>query len=79
MTDTAHVAGVGTGELRERAVPNASKPGHAENTDDARETVMKLNEAEEKTGKDDAHRRTYGRTPDGTGTSKHHTDIRDRA
>lgn len=48
--------------LRER--PSA-KPQQLENADDARQRVLELNEQED--SKDDKDKRTYGRTPDGTG------------
>jgi phosphatidylethanolamine N-methyltransferase len=52
--------------LRER--PSA-KPLHLNNSDDARQKVLKLNEEEDKGhGAGDGQKRTYGRTPDGTGT-----------
>lgn len=51
--------------LRER--PSA-KPLHLRNSDDAKQKVLELNEEEEKEHTDDSGRRTYGRTPDGTGT-----------
>lgn len=55
-------------QLRER--PNA-KPLHLNNADDAKQKVLQLNDEENKKHKGDASKkRTYGRTPDGTGMSR---------
>jgi phosphatidylethanolamine N-methyltransferase len=52
------------GQLRERLAPqSASQNGRKPQT--ARERVLELNEEEEL--KDEKEKRTYGRTPDGTG------------
>jgi phosphatidylethanolamine N-methyltransferase len=50
--------------LRER--PSA-KPLHLHNSEDAKNRVLELNEEEEKAKKDDESKKTFGRTPDGTG------------
>lgn len=50
--------------LRERA---SAKPQHIDNAEDARQRVLQLNEEEE--SKQEKDKRTYGRTPDGTGKS----------
>lgn len=50
--------------LRERA---SAKPLHIDNADEARQRVLQLNEEEE--SKQEKDKRTYGRTPDGTGKS----------
>jgi phosphatidylethanolamine N-methyltransferase len=50
------------GRLRER--PSA-KPLHLDNAEEARQRVLELNEEED--GKQGKEKRTYGRTPDGTG------------
>lgn len=47
--------------LRQRNVPV-----QAQSSEQARQTVLQLNALEEKTGKDDADKKTFGRTPDGT-------------
>lgn len=64
------MAGVGKADgsqLRER--PSA-KPLRFDNADDAKQKVLQLNEEEDKKHKgDDDRKRTYGRTPDGTGMS----------
>lgn len=52
--------------LRER--PTA-RPLHIDNAEDARRKVLELNEEEEKEHADGSEKRTYGRTPDGTGES----------
>jgi phosphatidylethanolamine N-methyltransferase len=51
-------------QLRER--PSA-KPLHLNNPDDAKRKVLELNNQEEKDGKDEDKKKTYGRVPDGTG------------
>jgi phosphatidylethanolamine N-methyltransferase len=51
--------------LRER--PSA-KPLHLHNSDSAKEKVLALNEQEDRDHKGNGGKRTYGRTPDGTGT-----------
>jgi hypothetical protein len=51
-------------QLRER--PSA-KPLHLHNPDDAKQKVLELNEQEDKDGKDEDKKKTYGRVPDGTG------------
>jgi hypothetical protein len=65
MADTGSSSTVRDSQLRER--PTA-RPLHLENSDDARQKVIDLNEDEDKTHIDDGEKRTYGRTPDGTGT-----------
>lgn len=52
-------------QLRER--PSA-KPLHLHNSEDAKQKVFELNEEEEKDGNHERTKKTYGRTPDGTGT-----------
>lgn len=61
MTDTGNADG---SQLRER--PSA-KPLHLHNSDDAKERVLELNDQEDRAHKDEEKKRTYGRTPDGTG------------
>lgn len=51
-------------QLRER--PSA-KPLHLRSAEEAKERVLELNQQEENASKDDSKKRTYGRTPDGTG------------
>jgi phosphatidylethanolamine N-methyltransferase len=65
MADT-HASNGAEGS-RMRARPSA-KPLHLHNSDDARQKVLQLNEEEGKGHGDGGEKRTYGRTPDGTGT-----------
>jgi len=53
-----------TNELRHRLPQEPVVPRRAS---DANQIVTDLNEDEEKSSKDDDKKRTYGRTPDGTG------------
>lgn len=48
--------------LRERSVPQRTKTA-----DEARKAVIELNDVEEKSNKDEKDKKTFGRTPDGTG------------
>jgi hypothetical protein len=66
MTDTNTGGRVEGSKLRERP---SVKTLHLQSSDDAKHKVLALNEQEEKEHKDDDQKkRTYGRTPDGTGT-----------
>jgi phosphatidylethanolamine N-methyltransferase len=64
MEDASHSTSVDGGILHERLT---AKSLHLHGSDDARQKVLDLNEQE---AKDQKHgpKRTYGRTPDGTGT-----------
>ena len=53
---------------RQRGRPT-EKPLHLDNSDDARQRVLQLNEGGDKDHSNGGEKRTYGRTPDGTGTS----------
>lgn len=64
MADTHASDNAEGSRVRER--PSA-KPLHLHNSDDARQKVLQLNEEEDK-GHGGGEKRTYGRTPDGTGT-----------
>ena len=66
MADVSNGSKGDDGQLRER--PSA-KPLHLNNADDAKQKVLELNDQEDKNHKDDNKKRTYGRTPDGTGMS----------
>lgn len=66
MADVSNGSKGDDGQLRER--PSA-KPLHLNNADDAKQKVLELNDQEDKDHKDDNKKRTYGRTPDGTGMS----------
>jgi hypothetical protein len=67
MADVSNGSKAGDSQLRER--PSA-KPLHLNNADDAKQKVLELNDQEDKNQKDDSKKRTYGRTPDGTGMSQ---------
>jgi phosphatidylethanolamine N-methyltransferase len=56
------MASVEQSGLRERT---SEKPQQLDTADEARQRVLELNERED--SKDDKEKRTYGRTPDGTG------------
>lgn len=60
-------SGVSGSELRHRLPRNPEKPQQAESIDVARDAVVELNSAEEGSDKDEKEKRTFGRTPDGTG------------
>jgi phosphatidylethanolamine N-methyltransferase len=53
---------------RQRGRPT-EKPLHLDNADDARQRVLQLNDDEDKDHSNGGEKRTYGRTPDGTGRS----------
>jgi len=55
--------------LRER--PSAKSPNTHQHSEDAKQRVLALNEQENKEHTDGREKRTYGRTPDGTGTWLH--------
>lgn len=65
MTDIGNADG---SQLRERP-PARSQHQHGSN--DAKQRVLELNDQEDRDHKDDEKKRTYGRTPDGTGTFSH--------
>lgn len=62
MTDVGIGQKADSSQLRER--PTA-KPLHMHDSDSAKQKVLELNEQEDR--KDEREKRTYGRTPDGTG------------
>jgi phosphatidylethanolamine N-methyltransferase len=64
MADSSNASTANGGQLRER--PSA-KPLHLQNSHDAKQKVLDLNDQEDKSNKDENLKRTYGRTPDGTG------------
>lgn len=71
MSSTGIVPSVLAGEIRDRQPQNAEQQQQQANSvDEARKTVRELNDGE--AGKDEEKKRTYGRTPDGTGSSFHH-------
>jgi phosphatidylethanolamine N-methyltransferase len=57
-------APIADSQLRERPTVKSMR---IDNVDEARQRVLELNEEEE--SKQDQEKRTYGRTPDGTGKS----------
>ena len=61
--------GLDEGKLKHRNVPTQTN-----SVDEARTAVLKLNAQEEKDGKDDRDRKTFGRTPDGTGRTSRKDD-----
>lgn len=66
MADTTTGSIADGNELRER--PSA-KPLHLHNSDQAKKKVLELNDEENKVHNNaENKKRTYGRTPDGTGT-----------
>jgi phosphatidylethanolamine N-methyltransferase len=62
MTDLGNGPEADGSQLRER--PTA-KPLHMHDSDSAKQKVLELNEQEDR--KDEREKKTYGRTPDGTG------------
>lgn len=67
MSETSGTAGVDAGGLRERLSQKADAPQKAETVDAAQDAVRQLNDQEASQDKDEKDKRTYGRTPDGTG------------
>jgi phosphatidylethanolamine N-methyltransferase len=62
MTDVGNGQKADGSQLRER--PTA-KPLHMHDSESAKQKVLELNEQEDR--KDEREKKTYGRTPDGTG------------
>lgn len=62
--------------LRERLPQKPDAPQKAESAETAQDAVKKLNDQEAKAEKDEKDKRTFGRTPDGTGAydNKHLTE-----
>jgi hypothetical protein len=67
MTAAQQSLGVDASGLRERLTQQPDAPQKASSLESAHETVRTLNEQEAKGDKDEKDRKTYGRTPDGTG------------
>lgn len=63
----AQDATVGQQELRQRIAQDPSVPHRAEDEDSAKQAVIKLNEAENDKDKPEGQKKTFGRTPSGTG------------
>lgn len=62
MTGAGTVDPVEQEGLRQRNVPV-----HARSNEEARQAVLQLNALEEKADKKESDKKTFGRTPDGTG------------
>lgn len=58
-----------TAESAAEGLRKRNAPIHANTQQEARQAVLDLNAAEEKSNKQEQDRKTFGRTPDGTGTS----------
>jgi hypothetical protein len=63
----AQDATIGPQELRQRITQDPSIPRRAEDEGAAQEAVSRLNEAESTKQKPEGEKKTFGRTPDGTG------------
>lgn len=70
MSQPNGMPGIDTSGLRERLPQNPDTPQKAESVETAQEAVKQLNEQEQHEAKDEKEKKTYGRTPDGTG--EHH-------
>jgi hypothetical protein len=57
-----------TTESAAEGLRQRNAPIRATNQEEARQAVLNLNAAEEKSDKQEEDRKTFGRTPDGTGT-----------
>jgi len=68
MSTTGRDGVADTSELRYRLPQEPAIPRQAS---DPQQTVADLNKDEKKSSKDDNNKRTYGRTPDGTGMMMH--------
>jgi hypothetical protein len=62
--------GVNVEGLRERLPHQLEAPVKAENVNAAQDAVKVLNEQQASEGKDEKDKKTFGRTPDGTGAYK---------
>lgn len=67
MADTNEPAGIDASGLRERLSNKPDAPQKALSVDTAQQAVQALNRQEEKENKAEKDKKTYGRTPDGTG------------
>lgn len=67
MSEPGGTSGVDASSLRERLPRNPDTPQKAESVETAQHAVQQLNEQEQKEDKDEAEKKTFGRTPDGTG------------
>ena len=67
MSSTGLEGSIGAYGLRERLPNDPAIPQQAASSKTAQSAVKALNDDEEKKGKTNEEKRTYGRTPDGTG------------
>lgn len=67
MAEANGHAGLDASGLRERLPKQTDAPLQAESVETAQDVVKQLNRQEEEQGKDEKEKKTYGRTPDGTG------------
>lgn len=67
MSEPNGHAGVDASGLRERLPNKPEKPQKAESLETAEEAVRALNQQEAANGKEEKDKKTFGRTPDGTG------------
>ena len=61
------IAGIDASGIRNRPSKSPEAPLHAESAETAQDAVKALNEQEAKQDKDEKEKKTFGRTPDGTG------------
>ena len=67
MSEPNGTPGVDASGLRERLPNKPDAPQKAESVETAQDAVRALNDKEAKEDKDEKDKRTFGRTPDGTG------------
>ena len=67
MSQPNGTPGIDASGLRERLPQNPDRPQKAESVETAQKAVQQLNEQESKENKAEKEKKTYGRTPDGTG------------
>ena len=67
MSETNGSTGIDASGLRERLPQKPDAPQKAESVETAQDAVKSLNEQEANLDKDEKDKKTYGRTPDGTG------------
>lgn len=67
MGDASPAPGVDASGLRERLPKKPDSPVKALSVETAQDAVKQLNDQEAKENKDEKERKTFGRTPDGTG------------
>lgn len=67
MSQPNGTPGIDASQLQEKLPQNPDAPQKAESVESAQEAVSRLNEQESKGDKQEKDKKTYGRTPDGTG------------